>query len=324
MKAYIMMAAAWSLLLMGCEKEKKSSVDELIGMNVQYVQKENAAAMLGKEDSGTARWTQFDIDSRLGKQEGTKKELLDMAVQQACDWTPEEQLFMDSVVEDVNAVIRKDSLRLPLPEHVRLLKTTMKEEGGAGGYTRDNYIVLFDRIGAVSKQSASRLLAHEMFHVLTRNNPGFREKMYALIGFKMLPQEVELPDDFSQRLITNPDILRRDSYATFLINGKETDCTMFIYTSKPYEGGDFFSYIKVGLVEIDRNTCKAVTKNGKVVLHELDEATDFYDKVGRNTNYVFDPEEILAENFSLMFVGGKTLNTPELVEKMKDICQGKR
>ncbi len=322
MKAYVMMAA-WSFLLMSCGKEKTLQGDNFVDVNVQYVQKEDAAAMLGKEDSGTERWTQFDIDSRLGKQGGTKEELLDMVVQQVCDWTQSEQLFMDSVVEDVNAIICKDSLRLPLPEHVRLLKTTMKEEGGAGGYTRDNYIVLFDRIGAVSKQSASSLLAHEMFHVLTRNNPEFREKMYSLIGFKMLAEEVKLPDNFAQRLITNPDILRRDSYATFLINGKETDCTMFIYASKPYEGGDFFSYIKIGLVEIDRNTCSAVTKNGQVVLHELDEATDFYDKVGRNTNYVFDPEEILAENFSLMIAGGKTLNTPELVEKMRSVCQGK-
>ena len=83
---------------------------------------------------------------------------------------------------------------------------------------------------------------------------------------------------------------------------------MVIYSTKPYEGGSFFQYLNIGLVPIDKNTCKAIEKEGKAVVYSINEASDFYDRMGRNTQYIIDPEEVLADNFSLLLTGSDTKN----------------
>ena len=68
---------------------------------------------------------------------------------------------------------------------------------------------------------------------------------------------------------------------------------MVIYATKPYEGGNFFQYLNIGLVPIDKNAGKAIEENGKAIIYSVEEASDFYDKMGRNTGYIIDPEEVL-------------------------------
>ena len=154
----------------------------------------------------------------------------------------------------------------------------------------------------------TKLLAHEAFHVLTRNNPNFRKKMYSIIGFNILPKEIEFPEELKERFISNPDVIRHDSYATF--------------STRPYEGGSFFQYLNIGLVPIDKNTCKAIEKEGKAVVYSINEASDFYDRMGRNTQYIIDPEEVLADNFSLLLTGmTEGLPSPEVIQKMEEACK---
>lgn len=165
------------------------------------------------------------------------------------------------------------------------------------------------------------MLAHEAFHVLTRNNPDFRKKMYSIIGFNILPKEIEFPEELKERFISNPDVIRHDSYATFTINGEKKDCCMVIYSTRPYEGGSFFQYLNIGLVPIDKNTCKAIEKEGKAVVYSINEASDFYDRMGRNTQYIIDPEEVLADNFSLLLTGmTEGLPSPEVIQKWKRLA----
>jgi len=290
-------------------------------LNLKFVPKDEAANLLRLEDDISHRWNKFDILSRLKGKEGDKNDLLEFIAQQACDWTTDEVAFLRKTQNSINNVIREKGLRLRYPEEIRMLKTTMMEEDGAGGYTRDNYIVLIDRIKTAPQYIASLLVAHETFHILTRNNAEFRKRMYNLIGFNILPREVEFPQELKERIITNPDVIRHDSYATFTIDGKQTDCAMVIYTKTPYEGGGVLKYMNMGLVAIDKDNCKAIEKDGKAVIYSIDDAEDFYKKVGKNTNYAFDPEEILAENFSFLLTNKQDLETPELVQKMEEICK---
>ena len=39
------------------------------------------------------------------------------------------------------------------------------------------------------------------------------------------------------------------------------------------------------------------------MLHDYDEATDLRDTVGRNTEYDIDPEEVMADHFTLLVMG---------------------
>jgi hypothetical protein len=40
--------------------------------------------------------------------------------------------------------------------------------------------------------------------------------------------------------------------------------------------------------------------------------------VGRNTQYIIHPEEILADNFALLVLGETSIPSPVILEKMKD------
>ena len=185
-----------------------------------------------------------------------------------------------------------------------------------------DYIVVEEQIARMKSQQASYLLAHELFHVLTRNNPDFREKMYKLIGFNIVPEEFEVPADLRDVVITNPDVNRFDSYARFRIKGEERPCAMLIYANKPYEGGSFFNYLTIGLMPLKDG--KAEQKDGKTVIYGIKDAENFFEQVGRNTNYIINPEEILAENFAFLLTRKPVTGTPELIEKMRQALQPQR
>lgn len=291
-------------------------------INLHYIDANEARTLLSKEDATTRQWSRFDYEARLGKKGGTRQELMCFIADQARDWSKEDKQRMQEAADSLNSHIKALNLSLTLPQEIRILKTTMAEEGGAGGYTRMDYIVVEEQIARMKPQQASYLLAHELFHVLTRNNPDFREKMYKLIGFNIVPEEFEVPADLRDVVITNPDVNRFDSYARFRIKSEERPCAMLIYANKPYEGGSFFNYLTIGLMPLKDG--KAEQKDGKTVIYGIKDAENFFEQVGRNTNYIINPEEILAENFAFLLTRKPVSGTPELIEKMRQALQPQR
>lgn len=299
-------------------------------LKVNYCTKDQAAEFLGTSNSYTRSLSKLDFALLLGNENSTETDYLQMAAQQACGWTDAATVLMKEKTDSINLVIRSKGLKLALPKDgINVMLTTMNEAGGAGGYTLGSNMMLSSRMMSEAKNMGfdwivTQLIAHETFHILTRTNPDFRKKMYALIGFSILPKEVEIPEELKNKLIHNPDVNQNDSYATFSINGKKRSCVMLVSSDKEYAGGPMFNYIKAKLLEIDPNTCKAVkAEDGSYKLYDIEETTDFYDKVGRNTGYVIDPEEVLADNFSYMIVKKEynNFNTPELIEKIKAACR---
>ena len=43
----------------------------------------------------------------------------------------------------------------------------------------------------------------------------------------------------------------------------------------------------------------------------------FFEKVGKNTNYIIHPDEILADNFVHLVIGTKNLSTPRIIDEMR-------
>lgn len=295
------------------------ATDMCAQIKLHYIDAEQARTLLSQEDATTRQWSRFDYEARLGRKGGTRQELIRFIADQARDWSKEDKQRMQEAADTLNSHIKALNLSLTLPEEIRILKTTMAEEGGAGGYTRMDYIVVEEQIARMKPQQASYLLAHELFHVLTRNNPDFREKMYKLIGFSIAPEEFEVPADLRDVVITNPDVNRFDSYARFRIKGEERPCTMLIYANKPYEGGSFFNYLTIGLMPLKNG--KAEQKDGKTVVYGIKDAENFFEQVGRNTDYIINPEEILAENFAFLLTRKPVTETPELIEKMRQALQ---
>jgi len=70
-----------------------------------------------------------------------------------------------------------------LPSKINFIRTSGREEG-EGAYTRANNIVI-PRSFKFNNTNLTLIsvLFHEVFHVLSRANPGLRDKLYKVIGF---------------------------------------------------------------------------------------------------------------------------------------------
>lgn len=284
---------------------------------------DEARALVAAEDNYTRSRSTFDVVSRLQNPEGTVEQLKQMMLDCVCPWNSGDSVAVCSVVAALNDTIRKYNLKLPLPKEIMLVKSTMADEGGAAGYTRSNWIALSHNFIDFPDDFKRELLLHELFHVLTRGSIDFKRAMYSTIGFTVTDDEIEYPHDLQDRRISNPDVGRYDSYATFIINGTPQKCTMLLYATRPYEGGTFFSYLGIGLIPYDENL-KPVKKDGATLVYSPKDATDFYDKVGRNTQYIINPEEILADNFVIAFNGTDSVSSPELRDSIRQLLLGER
>lgn len=288
---------------------------------IKYASIEKGNQLLMKEDDYTESWGQFDIDSRMQKKNSTKEELLEYATKQTREWTIDEKKTIDSIIINIDNIIEKNNYNLKFPDNIHLIKTTAKEEGGAMGYTRENYIVLKDDVIFSTKVDLTHLILHELFHVLSRNNPQFRKELYEIIGFKLM-ENIEYPESLKDYRISNPDATQTDSYITLTIDDKEVDCMMIMYSNEDYESGVFFDYVNIGFLSLKGGTIKTVEYlENQPVIYGFDKIAGFFEQIGINTEYIIHPEEIMAENFSLAILGKTDLPSQELVEKIKVVLK---
>ena len=157
-------------------------------------------------------------------------------------------------------------------------------------------------------------IAHELFHCLTRASPSFRSKMYGLIGFTVTGADHAFSPAIREMILANPDVEHMDNYATFTIDGMKRKCELIVLYTKTWaeasaeagQDASFFKFNESVLVPIDAlDTYYPVSK-----------VSDFMDVMGRNTDYVFAPEECLADNFSYAVVygmNGRKYGTPKLI-----------
>lgn len=177
-------------------------------------------------------------------------------------------------------------------------------------------------LNKISAAQLQILVAHELFHILTRYDLNFKKSVYQTIGFTVLDREIIFPTDIMEKRISNPDISRYDSYAPFTVKGTTQNYTMMIYTDRPYTGGDIFDYMKIGLIPLNDHFVP-VQESGKTVIVPIEQTEDFYEKIGKNTNYVINPEEVLADNFAYMLTEKKDLPNPEVISRIREVLKNK-
>lgn len=293
-----------------------------IRFSFKFADKKQANKVLAVSDKYIENLGKFDLEARVGKKHATRKELLDKIENNTRDFTEAEKDSVSKAFGILSNCIEGKNIKLPLPKELLLIKTTMEEEGGAAAYTRGDVICIGEGyLKKISTPRLAKLLAHELFHVLTRDNKDFRKSMYEIIGFNILDKEFKFADDVKDKFISNPDVNSYDNYAMLNVEGETRPCTMIIYSDKDYDGGSFFDYVHIGLVPLDNNF-EPIINSGHTVIYDLDDASDFYSKVGRNTGYVINPEECLADNFSMALCGtsGKIPN-PEILDKIIKVIQ---
>jgi len=295
---------------------------------IAFATVEQARQILTQRDPFVQSMSPFDRAARLKTDKlVSEKQYLEFVGQNVLAWRPEEQQKMTTVFRDLQAEL--EPLDPPLPQTILVIKTTGKEEGGAP-YTRANAVVLPQSVLPAPAARLQQLIAHELFHIISRTNPSLREKLYEAIGFVKCA-ELPFPPELKPRKLTNPDAPMNDHCIRIGVDGQDHWAIPILYSrTEKYDthrGGEFFNYLEFKLLLIERATdsdaVKPLYDRQRPRLIDTRQASGFYEQIGNNTQYIIHPEEILADNFAFLVLGRRNLPSPEIVEKMKRIMNTK-
>ena len=297
--------------------------------NVHFASQGEGRQILVAKDDFIQRLSPFDRSARMKTDKTVSEgELLEFIGRNVVDWTKEEMQTVQAAIEAIHPLLRE--LPLSLTPTVQFIKTTGAEEGNAA-YTRGTAIVLPKSELAKTPKELQKLICHELFHILSRQNPELREELYGIIGFTKC-NEIKLTPELERRKITNPDAPRNDHFIRLKIGGQQCLAVpILLSTAEVYNvqrGGEFFEYLNFQFLVMEKTSVlrrlKVVYENSEPKLIGPQAVSGFFEQAGRNTQYVIHPEEILADNFALLILREQNVPSPEILQKMREILLRKQ
>jgi hypothetical protein len=289
------------------------------GSVVRFASAREGAEILGRKDDFIQLLSPFDRAARMKTDRSiSEDEFLKFVQGNALTWNESEKAKIEAAIVSIRPTL--DALQLSLPKVVTFVKTIGAEEGRAF-YTRGAAIIMPEKeTDEADAAQLKKTIAHELFHILTRENPTLREKLYQSIGFTKC-DEVEFPSDLKSRKITNPDAPQNDHAIRVRIRGNDVRAVPILFSNAAkYDvnrGGEFFNYLQLSFLAVP------ITSATQPILATPEEVSGFFEQIGRNTNYVIHPEEILADNFALLILGEHNVPSPEIIQKMRVILEQK-
>lgn len=316
-------AFAGSALLALCVAARIQAETKLGHADLQFATVEQARELLTARDDFIERLSPFDRAARLKTDaDVTEQEYLGFVARNAMDWSDAEREKLQTIVAAVAPRIA--ALKLPLPPTIWLVRTTGAEEGGAA-YTRGAAIVFPTRPLGGDAEELKQVFCHELFHVLSRANPELQQSLYRTIGYEKC-NELALPADLAPRKITNPDAPRIDQCIKLTLNGEQRWAVPILYASSdkydPRRGGDFFRYLKFRFMAVERAAGGAVTpiiRGGQPLLVVPSDVRGLFEQIGRNTQYIIHPEEVVADNFAALVTEKKGVESPDVLLKIEQV-----
>jgi len=276
-------------------------------------------AVLEVEDAFLSNLSPFDRAIRLKSAAPVSPEDFRRVVGDgSADWTAEERDGLVRALATVAPAVAR--LALPFPAKVLLAKTAGGTEGDAA-FTRGDAVFLPARMVRRSGAALERLLAHELFHVLSRHAPGLRERLYAAIGFVHVGVP-RLPAGLESRRITNPDAPSTAHAIRVTHAGVERWGVPLLFAESAAvdpAGPGLFGTMRSKLLLVERlgdGAPRPVGDGEAVTLVDFEAAGGFFEQVGRNTGYLIHPEEILADNFVLVVLGGE-IRSPAITDRIR-------
>ena len=288
----------------------------------RFAGKEEGAALLLDNQAYFDSFHRQDLAYRLERQDGTMEEYYDLCRRSVLDFTQEQKAMIERSMRALELRLAELGATLPIREEIVFVCTTGEEEH-ASGYTHRSEIYLNSHIlSTIDRPNkpdyCCELINHELFHVLSRNDPAFRAAAYALIGFQIAEQPIRFSDHIRELIYANPDVERFDDYALFTVKGEKKPCTLISYPGRPFEeaGQRYYAHMRTGVVPLDAPS----------TVYSIDEVPDFWTVMGRNTDYVIAAEECMADNFSYALTygaetgpDGKPYPNPEIIRGILDL-----
>lgn len=323
-------AGLWRGLLLlaalACVAARPASAADIAfagGASLRLASVEEGAAALGARDE----WLQLCSDWHRaallrGRKPDTEAALQALLSGAALAWTREESSRIEASARRLAP--RFEALGVPLPRQVLLIKTDGSESAGAP-HTRGDAVMLPARALPPGEQALDYLLAHELFHVMSRRSPVLATRLYALIGFEPAPEFV-WPQELQAVRIVNPDAPhhRHAMRLPRAEGGGDVWLMPVLVAKRPvrFEAGEtFFDVMELMLVEVvpeGGGSRARRTAGGKVATASPALTRAYMDRLGGNTGYVIHPEETMADNFAFL-AAGMPVRQPALLQRIEAV-----
>ncbi len=312
MRSFSLFLFSMCILLFNCKSSNSmESTVSFLGSSIEFASKTEAAQLLGTSDAFSESMSAFDFSAKNENPfKNTEKDYLLFAAEQAKEWSTSDINDTKEVMKKIEEKVLKLGLKLKLPNTITLVLSTCAEEGGAEGYTRENYIVF-------KNKPSEHLFLHELWHIISRENQSLRDAAYEIIGFKKTGR-IQFPAELESLRITNPDAPFIEHTIDVEIGDETKEVAICTMASAPYSEGSFFKYLMIVLYE-------ATSIDGQMTLissppYAIDKVQGFREKIGNNTNYIIHPEEITAEHFTMM-VMESDVKSQQQIDELKALLQ---
>ena len=234
----------------------------------------------------------------------------------AMAWLPAQQQRWRKALERI--LPRLNEIGLKLPPDVLLISTDGSESESTP-HTRFNAVVL-PQHADLGQFTDSELLAHELFHVMTRYSPELVDRLYALIGFEPI-NDLQWPVAWQERRVADQDAPRLNHAMRVNIHGEPALVVPVAWVRRTVTHAGqatVESQTDMGLVEVTPgvgnlpSSVRAV--QGEPVWHAMADVAQYRLKLGGNTDYILHPEEVMADNFMFLISRRPVANTRLLRE----------
>jgi hypothetical protein len=270
---------------------------------VDFADRKRAKHILGHTDAWARQLSDFDLGARQKTAQPTGlQEFLAFASDAGMAWTAQEEAGWRDLVDKLSHAMTGLKVHVP---NIDLVKTTGREEFGQA-YTRVGAIVLPQSAAsapATVPRRAYFLLAHELFHVLSRADSHLRDDLYALLGFKRL-KGFEYPRELEDRRISNPDAFEYLHTLRVQSGSDSIDVVPVIQSLLPLNEviqlPNFFAALDIVLLSVNTRTGEVRRdRKGNLIRYNFGN-TNWVPLMTRNSSYIIHPEELLADNFATL------------------------
>ncbi len=265
---------------------------------VRFADQAEARTLLGRADAFTSAMGAFDRQARLATVDSVDRaSFLQHAAGQVRGWPAGSWERWQKSIRKIGETL--GGLNVPLPDTVLFITTTGAEEFGKP-YTRGTAIVIPEAV-AQNLQEPFGLIAHELFHIVSRHAPQLRDELFGITGFRRVGP-VTHPPSYGERRLTNPDAYENE-HALAVVEDDRTFLAVPLIRSKSAIedaiGAALSQSLEIFLLEVDDKGQTVLDAYSTPMVHSV-LATDYNQQAAVNTEYAIHPEEVLADNFALM------------------------
>jgi hypothetical protein len=293
------------------------------GRSLRFADMADAQRVLAADDDWLPVTGAFQRRAMMGRDDAvTLEQFRRWNADAARPWTAPRRERWAAAARAIEARVRE--LRLPLPDDVLLVSSNGQESAGMP-YTRAN-AVFITLEGDAPRPSDAWLMAHELWHVVSRHAPDLADRVYREIGFEPMP-ELVWPAAWDEIRIANPDAPGNRHGLRTDVQGRRVLLTPALVASRTTLRKDepFAALFEVRLLEVEpdrdgRRTRAVVGSDGTPRWHAIDAVPAFLERSGGNTTYVIHPEETMADNVAFLLTGRPARDT-DLLRRIEAVLK---